>query len=67
MSSIASGSLTLSASPFLGFTELGGEGFDEAIPLGLILTNSLTHCILSGCGSLYLFSSSLVGGFVDDG
>ena len=50
--------------PFLKITN---EVLKEKGHLGLSIPRSLTLCILSGCGSLYLFPSAAGGSFSDDG
>ena len=50
----------LSPSSSTEFPEPWGEGSDADIPFRTVL-RSLTLCILSGCGSLYLFPSTAKG------
>lgn len=72
VSSITSGSYTLTDSSSSGFPQLWREGFDEDIPFRVVTfhleCSKICLCLSSHnvCGSLYLFPSSTGGCFSDD-
>ena len=62
--------LTLSDSSSVEFSELIGEEFDGDIPFRVMhvcVPRSLTLCVMSGCGSKYLFPSAAGRTFSDTG
>ena len=66
--SIPYSSYTLSASTFRGFPEPSREEVDRDILFRAEWSKvSLTLCIISGCRSLYFFSSDTGGNVSDDG
>jgi hypothetical protein len=67
VSSIPSGSYTLSTSSSVGTLSSEGDGLDGDIPSRRSVLRSPTLCVMSGCGSLCLFPSAAGGSFSDDG
>jgi hypothetical protein len=58
VSSISSGSYTLSASSSVGFLNPEGRDLMKTFYLGQSVPRSFSLCVMSGCGSLYLFPSA---------
>ena len=61
-----SGSYTLSAYSASGSLNTVERDLMETSHLGLSVLRYLTLCIMSGCGSLYLFPSAAGGSFSED-
>jgi hypothetical protein len=67
LSSISSTSYVLSVPSSAGFTETHGSDFMEISCWGRNVPRSHPLCIMSDCGSLYLFSASTRGNVSDNG
>lgn len=66
VSSVLSGSYNFSASSSAGFLNPKGRYLMQTSCSGVSVARSFILCILSGCGFLYLFPSTVAGNFSVD-